>query len=63
MSTRDLVDALVAGDSLAIETAFDDVMSDKVSAALGQYKIEVAANMFNPQQDVQVEDNVDNANE
>lgn len=46
MSTRELVDALVSGDSLAIETAFNGAMSDKVSSALDDYRIQVAHNMF-----------------
>jgi hypothetical protein len=46
MSTRELVDALASGDSLAIETAFNGVMSNKVSTALDDYRIQVAQNMF-----------------
>lgn len=46
MSTRELIDALASGDSLAIETTFNNVMSDKVSAALDDYRIQVAHNMF-----------------
>lgn len=58
MSTRDLVDALIAGDSLAIETTFHDVMTDKVTSALDNYRIQVAKNMFNPQdEDEPVEEN------
>lgn len=53
MSTRDLVDALVSGDSIAIETAFNDVMSDKVSSALDDYRIQVAQNMFTTPQEVE----------
>lgn len=51
MSTRDLVDALIAGDSIAIENSFNDVMTDKVSAALDDYRVEVAKNLFNPAQE------------
>lgn len=49
MSTRELVDALVAGDSLAIETAFDTVMTQKVSANLDGLKTYIATSMFNPE--------------
>lgn len=49
MSTRDLVDALISGDSINIEKTFNDVMSDKVSAALDSYRVQVAQNMFNPE--------------
>ena len=46
MSTRDLIDALIAGDSIAIENTFNSAMSDKVSAALDDYRIQVAQRMF-----------------
>ena len=62
MSTRDLVDALVAGDSIAIENTFNAAMSDKISQALDAYRIAVAQNMFNPaEQEVQQDDNTDEA--
>ena len=50
MSTRDLIDALVSGDSIAIENNFNSVMSDKVSDSLDDYKIQVAHSMFNTQE-------------
>jgi hypothetical protein len=52
MSTRDLIDALVAGDSIAIENNFSAVMSDKVSDALDTYKVQVAHNMFATQEEL-----------
>lgn len=51
MSTRDLIDALVSGDSIAIENNFNAVMSDKVSDSLDDYRIKVAHNMFNAQEE------------
>ena len=54
-TTRDLVDALVAGDSLAIETTFDGVMTSKVSAALDDAKEYVAKNMFTSPEELEVE--------
>lgn len=48
MSTRDLVDALISGDSIEIENSFDATMAEKMSAALDTYKVEVAQSMFNP---------------
>lgn len=45
-TTRDLIDALIAGDSLAIESTFDDVMSQKVSVELDSLKTHIAQNMF-----------------
>jgi hypothetical protein len=58
MSTRELVDALISGDSIAIENTFNAAMSDKVSAALDSFRVNVAQKMFVPPQ--QVSD--DNAN-
>lgn len=46
MSTRELVDALVAGDSIAIENSFNAVMSDRVSQALDNYRVSVAQKFF-----------------
>jgi hypothetical protein len=48
MSTRDLIDALVAGDSIAIENNFNAVMTDKISNELDDYRVYVAHNMFTP---------------
>lgn len=47
MSTRELVDALIAGDSIAIEDTFGAAMSQKVSMALDDYRVQVAQRMFN----------------
>lgn len=52
MTTRELIDALVAGDSIAIENTFNDVMSQKVSNALDTYRTQVAQSMFKPVEDV-----------
>lgn len=51
-TTRELVDALVSGDSIAIENSFNSVMSNKVSQALDSYRIEVAAKMFDKEESV-----------
>lgn len=45
-TTRDLVDALIAGDSIGIEYTFNSVMNQKVSAELESAKSYVAQNMF-----------------
>lgn len=50
MTTRELVDALVAGDSVAIEQTFNDVMAQKVSSALDTYRVQVAQSLFDTQQ-------------
>lgn len=56
MSTRDLVDALIAGDSIAIENTFKDVMSSKVSDALDGYRMNVASSMFKSESEDSDED-------
>lgn len=62
MSTRDLVDALVAGDSIAIENTFNTAMSEKISAALDDYRVKIAQNMFAVQdEDQSVDDNTEQA--
>lgn len=48
MSTRDLVDALISGDSIEIESAFDATMAEKMSSSLDTYRVKVAQSMFNP---------------
>lgn len=47
MSTRELIDALATGDSIAIEDSFNNAMSQKISSALDSYRAQVAQNMFN----------------
>jgi len=56
MSTRELVDALVSGDSIAIESSFTDAMSQKVSSALDSYRVQVASNIFPKAEVEQTED-------
>lgn len=56
MSTRDLVDALIAGDSISIENTFKDVMSSKVSDALDGYRMNVASSMFKSESEDSDED-------
>jgi len=60
--TRELVDALIDGDSIAIENTFNSAISHKVSAALDDYRVQVAQNMFNhSEEDLTVDDNVQDA--
>jgi hypothetical protein len=49
--TRELVDALVAGDSIAIEDSFNTAMSQKISKALDDYRTQVAQQMFVKQEE------------
>lgn len=65
-TTRDLIDALVSGDSIAIESTFDDVMSQKVSVELDSLKAHIAQNMFTNQveeEEVEVDDSVSTDND
>lgn len=50
MSTRDLVDALIAGDSMAIEDTFNAAISEKMSGVLDDYRVHVAQAMFDTQE-------------
>ena len=45
-TTQDLVDAIISGDSVAIEDAFNATMADKISARLEDIRLDVAQNMF-----------------
>ncbi len=62
MYTRELVDALIAGDSIAIENSFNAAMSQKVSMTLDDYRTEVAQNMFNAPT-LEVKESDDNSEE
>ena len=46
MSTRDLINAIAAGDAIEIENAFNSVMAEKVSARIDDMRIDVAQNLF-----------------
>lgn len=46
MSTRDLIDAIDAGDSTKFETSFNDIMAAKVSDKLDAMRDDMAQNMF-----------------
>lgn len=50
MSTRDLINAIAAGDAIEIENAFNSVMAEKVSARIDDMRIDVAQNLFAEEQ-------------
>jgi hypothetical protein len=52
MSTRDLIDAIYAGDASSIEAAFNQTMAVKVSEKLDDMRADVAQNMFASQEEV-----------
>ena len=47
MSTRDLIDAIVSGDAIAIENSFEAAMAEKISVKLDDMRQTVAQSMFN----------------
>lgn len=49
MSTKDLINAIAAQDSVAIETAFNATMAEKISAKLDDMRVSVAQGMFKEQ--------------
>lgn len=46
MNTRDLVDAMAAGKSVEIETAFNSCVAERISERLQQMKVDQAQTMF-----------------
>lgn len=56
MSTRDLVNAIVAGDAASIEVAFQSVMAEKISDSLESYRQEVAKSMFKTEEVQQIDE-------
>jgi hypothetical protein len=46
MSTKDLINAIIAGDATEIENSFNDAMAEKISVRLDDMRQEVAASMF-----------------
>lgn len=56
MSTRDLINAIAAGDAIEIENAFNSVLAEKVSARIDDMRIDVAQNLFAEQQTEELEE-------
>lgn len=46
MSTRDLVNAIIKGDSLEIENALNQTLAEKISVKLQEARIEYSRKMF-----------------
>lgn len=53
MTTRDLINAIAAGDALEIENAFNSTMAEKVSGRIDDMRINVAQNMFSSNEEVE----------
>lgn len=59
MSTRDLINAIAAGDAVEIENAFNSTMAQKISARIDDMRIDVAQNMFATEETELVEEEVE----
>jgi hypothetical protein len=46
MTTKDLIDALAAGDASGIETSFNAAMAERISARIDDMRTQVAQSMF-----------------
>lgn len=52
MSVKDLISAIASGSAINTENAFNQVMSEKISARLDDMRVEVAQSMFKEQVEV-----------
>lgn len=52
---KDLVNAIINGDSVGIDSAFNSEMATRISARIDDMRVEVARNMFNAQVGEEVE--------
>lgn len=59
MSTRDLIDAIAAGDSVAVQAAFSATISQRIAERLDTMRQDVAKNMFKEAASMGVEEEVD----
>ena len=55
MSTKDLINAIVAGDAIEIENAFNATMAEKISGRLDDFRLDVAQNMFKTSEEAPAE--------
>lgn len=46
MSTRDLINAIAAGDAIEIENTFNMAMAEKISAAIDSKRMDIAQSLF-----------------
>ena len=59
MSTRELIDAIVSGDSQNIQSTFESEMMSRVSARMDAMRQDVAQNMFKVQEQIDLEEAAD----
>ena len=57
MTTRDLINAIVAGDATQMETSFNSIMASKVSEKLDDMRADLAQSYFasNEEADEEIE--------
>lgn len=55
MSTRDLIDAIASGDSVAIQQSFETEVAGRIAERLDIMRQDVAKNMFNQQEEVELD--------
>ena len=53
MGVRDLVDAIVSGDSLGIQQSFDQEMTSRIADRMNDMRVDVAQSMFRDTQGIQ----------
>jgi hypothetical protein len=56
MSTRELIDAIEAGEATAIDNAFNSIMAAKVSEKIDAMRTDMAQSMFASQEEVSDEE-------
>jgi hypothetical protein len=56
MSTRELIDAIEAGEATEIDNAFNSIMASKVSEKLDAMRTDMAQNMFVSQEEISDEE-------
>lgn len=60
MSTKDLINAIISGEAIEIENAFNATMAEKISARLDDMRQDVAQNLFKaPEPEAVVEEEVE----
>ena len=60
-SVEKLVDALIDGDTVGIQSAFSSALGEKISDALDDYRVHVAQNMFKTESAIEEETEIDEA--
>jgi len=56
MSTRELIDAIQAGEATGIDNAFNSIMAAKVSEKLDAMRTDMAQSMFVSQEEISDEE-------